>query len=100
MSGCENFPIPHNAALSNETVASKRNDDGVAWARASEVASNDGTVRDDRLPSENDVLRTSNDSASRDFVSRVLAGSLHLTVKNGRRRVCFLRTVSMNSGFE
>ena len=65
--------LPHHAALSDETVSPERDDDGVSWTRASEVASNYGTTRDDRFPSENDVLWTGDNRTSRYFVARVLA---------------------------
>jgi len=57
--------------LANQTISSNGNDHGMSWSRPPQVSSDDGIGRDDSFASENDVLRTCDDSLSRDFIPSI-----------------------------
>jgi hypothetical protein len=50
---------PHYTAFADETIAADGYDYSMAWTCPSQVSSNDSTTCDDRLATEDDVLRPS-----------------------------------------
>lgn len=64
--------MPHDTPFTDKAVASELNNDGMTWARSSEVSTYDSTARDDGFAAKNDVLWTCDGSSTRDFVTRVL----------------------------
>ena len=63
---------PHDAALADEAVSPERDDDGMSWARTTQVTADDGAAGDDGLASEDNVLRTCDGRATGHFVPSVL----------------------------
>jgi len=49
---------PHDTSLPHETITPQGDNHGVSRTSALQVTADDGTVRDDRLATENDVLRS------------------------------------------
>jgi len=62
---------PHDTSFTNETVSSELDNDGMTWARSSEISAYNSTARDDGLSAEDDVLWACDCSSARNFISRV-----------------------------
>ena len=68
----EEYSAPDYATLADETIASQRDDNRMAWTSPSQISPYDCRTGDDGLSSQNDVLRTRDGSTPRDFIACVL----------------------------